>query len=848
MNEARPKTHKGKTMSLLRTLSFVSFCAVVSLFCQSQLLAQSSSPVFVKVNPAGTYLLVDSCDQAAPPTSVTLSSLGIVPGEFIRLTRAGAFKAGVNFNDDQPTLGAVFRGPSGLIAPGPNSQHASFNSLPTACNNISTNIAEDFNVAPQTAVQVPVAATDILFTGNDSFWSDNTDPNNDYGVSIEFGLSWAIVVTTTADSGAGSLRAAITAANTDGAPTTISFDPTVFPPPPPTTPPTPCAAPFLDQANVGAVTAGTAINRSEFAAQVITAAKSGILASVDFAIRKFDGVTFGDITVQIRGVTSGAPNSTILGSKTFANSSIAPLPAEFTTFDLSSLNLFLRAGDVFSVVVVSANQSGSPFPIALTDNLYAGGDLFSSTNGTNWVSFGRDTRFRTLVTITTPAPGTITLTSPLPNITGPLDSIDGSGVCVVLDGTNLPTAAGLRVRERDVTIHELTFINFSGNDAIVVEGTDTRPVVTDVTVSGNSFFNNFRGVRIDGGVQNTDTTVTASVLDNFFQENTRGIFVRGNGTSADGLTGNGGNTVGAVIDGNLVQGKTINPDDAGSGIIIQGGSGPLPSGLGPFGSDNIVTTIVTNNTVTQVRNDGIVANGCTANARGSNNEVNVTITGNNVKFNQSLPPSDLNNSGIIITGASGETAQTSFCSGNKITFLVFDNNVNDFKSNNIQVNGGDEGTHNNIVQGSVLANRVSNAGGRGIQVTGGQGNNHSVDVLLSDNISDRNGVEGIRVTAGTGINNIVSVGGIINNTASRNTGDGIAVRSNVPGINGGTLVSGNRMDRNGEDGIDINSTGYVLSNNTASRNAAAGIDAVGNVNGGGNKATQNASCNTPGCF
>jgi hypothetical protein len=41
--------------------------------------------------------------------------------------------------------------------------------------------------------------------------------------------SWAIVVTTTADSGNGSLRAAIGAANTDGVPTTITFDPFVFP-------------------------------------------------------------------------------------------------------------------------------------------------------------------------------------------------------------------------------------------------------------------------------------------------------------------------------------------------------------------------------------------------------------------------------------------------------------------------------------------------------------------------------------------------------------------------------------------------------------------------------------------
>jgi hypothetical protein len=43
---------------------------------------------------------------------------------------------------------------------------------------------------------------------------------------------WAIVVTSTADSGAVSLREAITTANSDGVPTKITFDPAVFPPPP----------------------------------------------------------------------------------------------------------------------------------------------------------------------------------------------------------------------------------------------------------------------------------------------------------------------------------------------------------------------------------------------------------------------------------------------------------------------------------------------------------------------------------------------------------------------------------------------------------------------------------------
>ena len=53
--------------------------------------------------------------------------------------------------------------------------------------------------------------------------------NSPVGVAI---TRAQIVVTTVADSGPGSLRAAITTANSDGGPTNIVFDPAVFPPPP----------------------------------------------------------------------------------------------------------------------------------------------------------------------------------------------------------------------------------------------------------------------------------------------------------------------------------------------------------------------------------------------------------------------------------------------------------------------------------------------------------------------------------------------------------------------------------------------------------------------------------------
>jgi parallel beta-helix repeat protein len=98
---------------------------------------------------------------------------------------------------------------------------------------------------------------------------------------------------------------------------------------------------------------------------------------------------------------------------------------------------------------------------------------------------------------------------------------------------------------------------------------------------------------------------------------------------------------------------------------------------------------------------------------------------------------------------------------------------------------------------------------------------------------------------------MISLAGVTNNTANSNVNDGIFISDNIPG-SGTTPISGNRADGNGADGIQIsstNSTGYVLSNNTASRNRTGrGITAPGNTDGGGNKATQNASCNTPGCF
>jgi hypothetical protein len=95
----------------------------------------------------------------------------------------------------------------------------------------------------------------------------------------------------------------------------------------------------------------------------------------------------------------------------------------------------------------------------------------------------------------------------------------------------------------------------------------------------------------------------------------------------------------------------------------------------------------------------------------------------------------------------------------------------------------------------------------------------------------------------------MSLSGITNNTATGNSEDGISIRASVPGA-GATPVSGNQCNDNGQDGIDINSPGYALSNNSCIRNVADGINAVvGNTNDGRNSGSRNGACNQPAfCF
>lgn len=464
--------------------------------------------------------------------------------------------------------------------------------------------------------------------------------------------------------------------------------------------------------------------------------------------------------------------------------------------------------------------------------------------------------------------GSTTLGSQLPALTGVGDTIDGSACGVTLDGSSAASGAvGLRVRASKITVRGLTVQNFP-DDGIRVEPplNASNATVTGVVVSKNLIQNNLDGLRISGqtGPVNTGgNKVGATIANNALVGN------RDDGIVVFGSTGStGGHTVEVIISNNSVRGSrgvVTGGTITGDGIRVMGGTGDgsnntviatishndvrdnIDDGIGVVGaglngtaSDNFVHAEVVHN---RVRNSGGAAStrGVGIGVRGGNVEGSTTTGSSNeitfvIAHNQSENSKDL---GISVAGGLG--------SSHALTGSISDNDVERSGVNGIRLTGGG-GTGNILHDIQLLENEVRRSGEDGILVTGGPGGGAALsDILIKGNESDRNGRHGIGVFRGTGAGNSVSVAGITDNETNQNAQDGVSVGSGVPG-SGATSVSSNKANNNGQDGIDLNSTGYVVLANTANNNAGAGIDAAGNIDGGGNNASGNASCNTPGCF
>ncbi len=192
----------------------------------------------------------------------------------------------------------------------------------------------------------------------------------------------------------------------------------------------------------------------------------------------------------------------------------------------------------------------------------------------------------------------------------------------------------------------------------------------------------------------------------------------------------------------------------------------------------------------------------------------IQITGNKVSGNPRR--------GITITGGSGSDSDVA-----RIT--VSSNTIDGKPSKSITPEPDQDGI---LVSGGVNALNATLS-----------------EIFIDGNTSKNNRRRGIFVTRSDEATNSVSLSGITDNISTGNAQDGIFIASNRPG-DGDTPIAGNQCNKNGQDGIDINSSGYSIANNSCSQNGGDGINAVvGNTNGGGNSGRRNGACNQPGfCF
>lgn len=167
-------------------------CALLSVA------AIASPAVFaetIAVNPRGTYLRTNA-DAPVSPAIISLNSLGIVPGDQIRVAALGDFSVGSGFGDSTVSMIGVFSASAQLLGAGeaarvPAAVDAGDDYVtdPTWVGALPTDIPQDFAIgftatSNWTNLVVPVDATHLIVGILDSFYGDNADADGDLAVGV----------------------------------------------------------------------------------------------------------------------------------------------------------------------------------------------------------------------------------------------------------------------------------------------------------------------------------------------------------------------------------------------------------------------------------------------------------------------------------------------------------------------------------------------------------------------------------------------------------------------------------------------------------------------------------------
>lgn len=151
---------------------------------------------FFEIDPRATYLHTCSNpadafydDGAIEAVPMLLADHGLTPGDRIRIEAIGDYYNGLN---DRTKGIAVFSSSATLLAASephrlPDAIEAGEDHVsgPTwGCGGEPMDIPEDFGFEPDVTVVIPQGATHLFYTVRDSYYEDNTDENDDFGVNI----------------------------------------------------------------------------------------------------------------------------------------------------------------------------------------------------------------------------------------------------------------------------------------------------------------------------------------------------------------------------------------------------------------------------------------------------------------------------------------------------------------------------------------------------------------------------------------------------------------------------------------------------------------------------------------
>ena len=198
--------------SVLRSITGPAWMAVavacLAAPAQAQTFRLDSRASFLRLGSGASQCCGSGTDAPViVPTTFDLTALGIAPGDTILLEELGDFRYS-SFDDSTDTTTAtiavfsssrtIITGPGNSLGP---DAYDTLNRIPgaiaagtpvftgnTLFGNLPTDIPEDFqvDVGPSLSftVTVPTGAAFLFVTTWDSHYSDNVDPDDDYGVRI----------------------------------------------------------------------------------------------------------------------------------------------------------------------------------------------------------------------------------------------------------------------------------------------------------------------------------------------------------------------------------------------------------------------------------------------------------------------------------------------------------------------------------------------------------------------------------------------------------------------------------------------------------------------------------------